>query len=155
MHLYNISAINVTGRLFRSCSRRDVWCGRSRGALQRFSSVSQHHGMIIGGSRVTSYRVRHEQQTFLLGKKWPQAPFPFSFASSLSLTPSRINRLGPQRQPGIQGEGVPRSISRSRQSRLPWCTKNSDRPQAATRSTWAFGKHIGKHDLEFMRVTGS
>lgn len=37
---------------------------------------------------VTTYRVRHEQRTFLLGNKWPRAPFSVSF----SLITPRINR---------------------------------------------------------------
>lgn len=46
--------------------------------------------VIIGGFHVfvTTYRVRHEQRTFLLGNKWPQAPFSLSF----SLITPRINR---------------------------------------------------------------
>lgn len=43
-----------------------------------FASITASGMMvIIGGFHVfvTTYRVRHEQRTFLLGNKWPQVPF--------------------------------------------------------------------------------
>lgn len=64
-------------------------CDRSEVAALASIAASRNDGDYRRVSRVvTTYRVRHEQRTFLLGNKWPQAPFSFS----VSLITPRINR---------------------------------------------------------------
>lgn len=77
-------------KFFRASSCCNVWWPSQklqRSILSLCIAASRNGGDYRRVSRVvTTYRVRHEQRTFLLGKKRPQAPFPFSFSFLLSRT---------------------------------------------------------------------